>query len=148
MPTQIEAEDFLDRLMERCSRGDTKACSEIDKLTEKYRSQINRLNTQAEVFQSKAHSLDIENNDRADIKKAYPIILNDYMSSDAVDPVHLKRGLKPNLINICARHLHDLYYKHGKKIPSLESGKPDWGTIYLVVIEHYFRYCSRQSTDK
>jgi len=146
--TQVAAEDFLDRLMERCSKGDTKACSELDKLTEKHKSQIDRQNAQADAFQADSHSLGIETNNKPDIRKAYPIILNRYMSSDAVEPVHRTRGLKPDQINICAKHLHDLYFKHGKEIPSLESGKPDWGIIYLVVIDHYFRYCSRKSTDK
>lgn len=148
VPTRIAAEDFLDRLMERCSKGDTKACSEIDKLREKYTSQIDRLNAQADAFQAEVHSLNIENNNKPDIRKAYPLILYSYMSSNAVEPIHRARGLNPDQINLCARHLHDLYFKHGKEIPSLESGKPDWGIIYLVVIDHYFRYCSRQNRDK
>ena len=144
VPTHVAAEDFLDRLMERCSMGDTQACSKIDKLTEKHKKQLERLNAQADAFQAEAPSLDIENNKKPDIRKAYPIILKRYMSSDTVEPVHRMRGLKPDLVNICSKHLHDLYFIHRKEIPSLESGKPDWGTIYLVTIDHYFRYCSKQ----
>jgi hypothetical protein len=143
-PAYVAAEDFLDRLMERCSKGDEKACSELDKLTEKYRKQVDRLNAQADAFLAISASLDIERGDKPNIKKAYPIILERYMSSDTVDPVHTKMGLKHELVNICADHLHDLYFIHGKQIPRLKSGKPDWGIIYLVIIEHYFRFCSKQ----
>ena len=130
LSTQVFAEDFLDRLMKRCSEGDTKACDELDKLREKYKSQVDRLNAQADAFQAEANSLGIENNNEPDIRKAYPIILNSYISSDAVESGHRAKGLKLDQINICARHLHDLYFKHGKEIPSLESGKPDWGIIH------------------
>lgn len=146
--TRIAANDFLDRLMERCSKGDTQACCELDNLRQKYKTQIDRLNAQADAFQAEAPSLGIERDSKPDIRKAYPIILDRYMNSDTIEPSHRTRGLKPDLINICSEHLRDLYYKHGKEIPSLESGKPDWGIIYLVVIDHYFRYCSRQGTDK
>ena len=143
-PTYVAAEDFLDRLMERCSKGDEKACGELDKLTEKHRKQVDRLNAQADAFQVVSASLDIETGDKPNIKKAYPIILKRYMTSDTVEPVHKKRGLKPELVNICADHLYDLYFIHGKQIPKLTSGRPDWGMIYLVTIEHYFRFCSKQ----
>ena len=144
VPMHVAAEDFLDRLLERCSMGDTQACSEIDKLTDKYKKQLERLNAQADAFQTEAPSLGVEFNKKPDIRKAYPIILERYMSSDTIEPVHRMRGLKPDLVNICSKHLHDLYFIHGKEVPSLESGKPDWGTIYLVTIDHYFRHCSKQ----
>jgi hypothetical protein len=143
-PTYVAAEDFLDRLMERCSKGDEKACGELNNLTEKHRKQVDRLNSQADAFLAVSASLDIESGDKPNIKKAYPIILKRYMTSDTVEPVHKKSGLKPELVNICADHLHDLYFIHGKQIPKLESGRPDWGMIYLVTIEHYFRFCSKQ----
>jgi hypothetical protein len=59
-PAYVPAEDFLDRLMERCSKGDEKACSELDKLTEKHRKQVDLLNAQADAFQAVSASLDIE----------------------------------------------------------------------------------------
>ena len=144
IPTHVAAEDFLDRLMERCSMGDKQACSEIGELTEKHKEQSERLNAQADAFQGEAPSLNIEYNKKPDIIKAYPIILKSYMNSDTVEPIHKMMGLKPNLVTICSKHLNDLYFIHGKEIPSLKSGKPDWGIIYLVTIEHYFRYCSKQ----
>lgn len=142
--THVVAEDFLDHLMERCSTGDTQACSEIDKLAQKYKKQLERLNVQADTFQAEAPSLGIENNKKPDIRKAYPMILKRYMSSDTIEPVHRIRGLKPELVKICSKHLHDLYFIHGKELPLLESGKPDWGIIYLLTIEHYFRFCSKE----
>ena len=147
-PAHVAAEDFLDRLMERCSKGDTQACGEIDKLTEKYKEQVERVNAQADAFQAAAPSLDIESGNKPNIKKAYPIILERYMNSDTVEPIHRKKGLKPDLIKTCSNHLHDLYFIHGKEIPSLGSGKPDWGAIYLVTIDHYFRFCSKQLQQK
>jgi hypothetical protein len=143
-PTDGIAEDFLDRLMERCSNGDTQACNEINKLSEKYKEQLKRLNEQADAFRVEAPLLGIENNKIPDIKKAYPMILKRYMSSDTVEPIHRRRGLNPEIVKICSKHLHDLYFIHGKEIPLLESGHPDWGSLYFVVIDHYFRYCSKK----
>jgi hypothetical protein len=69
------------------------------------------------------------------------------MSSESVEPVHKTRGLNPDLIKICSNQLHDLYFVHKKKIPLLESGHPDWAVIYLVTIEHYFRFCSKSINE-
>ncbi len=136
--------DHLDRLMERCSIGNTKACDEIDEIMEKHRAALDRYSARVDAFEAEVPSLNVEHNNKPDIRKAYPIILKHYMSSDAVEPIHRRKGVKPDLVNICSKHLHDLYFIHGKEIPTLESGKPDWGTIYLVTIEHYFRFCSVQ----
>jgi len=140
--SNVFAEDYLDRLMESCSNGNDKACNEIDELAEKYKEQIDKLNKQADNFQADSSLLGIENNGKPNITKAYPIILKRYMSSDTVEPIHKQKGVKPELVEICSKRLNELYFIHGKEIPLLESGKPDWGVIYLVVIEHYFRHCS------
>lgn len=138
------SEDFLDRLMEKCSEGDMKACDEINKLTDKYRSQVDRLNAQADRFHADASSLGIQNNSISDFKKAYPIILERYMASDTVEPVHKRQGLNQKTIDICSQHFHYLFYKYGKNIPKTESGGTDWGMIYLMTIDHYFRFCSKK----
>jgi len=139
----VNANDFLDRLMDRCSKGDSLACNEIEMLMEKHKKQIDSINAQADAFQAESSSLVIENNKIPNIIKSYPIILERYMSSKTVEPVHRTRGLNPDLIKVCSSHLHDLYFVHNKEIPSLESGYPDWAVIYLVTIDHYFRYCSK-----
>lgn len=144
MPNKVFSEDFLDRLMEKCSEGDMKACDEINKLTEKYRRQVDHLNAQADRFHADVPSLGLENNGVSDFKKAYPIILERYMSSDTVEPVHKRRGLNQKTIDICSNHFHDLFYKYGKNIPKTESDSTDWGMIYLMVIDHYFRFCSKK----
>lgn len=136
--------DFLDKLLTQCSEGDMQACNEIDKLSKKYEAQLERLNAQADEFQADAPSLGIEENKTPNINKAYGIILKRYMSSDTIDPAHKSRGLDDEIVGICGRHLHDLYFSHGKEIPALQSGYPDWGTIYLVAIEHYFGFCSKR----
>lgn len=138
------SEDFLDRLMERCSKGDMKACDELDKLTEKYKSQIDRLNEQADKFQTDAPSLKLDNNGHSDFKKAYLIILERYLKSDAAEPVHKRHGINQKSIGICSNHFHELFYKYGKTIPKTESGSTDWGMIYIMTIEHYFRFCSNK----
>jgi hypothetical protein len=55
--------------MERCSKGDEKACGELDKLTEKHRKKIDRLNAQADAFQTVSASLYIECGDKPNIKR-------------------------------------------------------------------------------
>jgi len=136
-------EDFLDHLMNKCAEGDSEACNEIEMFIEKHKKYLDSINAQADAFQAESSSLDIENNKIPNIIKSYPIILESYMSSESVVPDHKRRGLNPDLITVCSKHLHDLYFVHNKEIPSLESGYPDWAVIYLVTIDHYFRYCSK-----
>ncbi|MCK4347946.1 MAG: hypothetical protein KAW47_04950 [Thermoplasmatales archaeon] len=138
------AEDFLDRLMERCSKGDMQACDEINELTDKHREQIERLNDQADRFHAEVPSLGIEKRNIPNFKKAYPIILQHYMVSDTIEPVHRQRGLNKKFIEICAKHFYDLFFKYGKDIPKTETSDTDWGMIYLMTIEHYFRFCSKR----
>lgn len=143
-PGPVEAEDFLDRLMKSCAERDKKACDELDRLTEKYSVQLDRLNAQADSFQKEAKGLGLQTGRRPNLEKAYPVILHRYMSSDTVEPIHRKRGLNKRLVSICSKSFHDLFFVHGKEIGVLQSGEPDWAEIYLQTIDHYFRYCSRR----
>ena len=120
------------------------ACDEINKIAKKYEAQIERLNAQADKFRADAPSLSIEENKIPNIQKAYAIILKRYISSKTIEPAHKLRGLDDRIVDICGRHLRDLYFVYGKEIPALQSGHPDWGIIYLVAIEHYFRFCSKR----
>ena len=45
------SEDFLDRLMEKCSKGDIKACDDINRLTDKYKSRVDY----AKVYENLLH---------------------------------------------------------------------------------------------
>lgn len=137
------AQDYLDYLMNRCVEGDSEACNEIEILIEKNKKLLDSMNAQADAFHAESPKLDIENNKTPNIKKAYSIILKRYINSKTVIPSHKKAGLDSELISICSQHLHDLYFVHNKKIPLLESGRPDWAVIYTVTIDHYFRYCSK-----
>jgi hypothetical protein len=129
--------------MKSCADHDKRACDELDRLTEKYRVQVNRLNAQAASFQKEAKGLSLQSGKRPNLEKAYPIILHRYMSSDTVEPIHRKRGLDNRLVSICSKSFHDLFFVHGKEIGVLKSGEPDWAEIYLQTIDHYFRHCSR-----
>lgn len=140
----VIAEDFLDRLMKACSEGDQKACVELDQLTEQHKDQINRLNAQADAFQAEAKTLGLQTGRRPNLEKAYPIILHRYMNAGPVEPIHRKRGLAKQLIPLCAKSFHDLFFVHGKEIPVLSSGEPNWAVIYIQTIEHYFRHCSKK----
>lgn len=86
----VAAEDSLDRLMKACSEGDQKACNELDRLTEQHRVQIDRLNAQADAFQTEARILGLQTGRIPHLEKAYPIILSRYMGSDTVEPIHRK----------------------------------------------------------
>ena len=94
------------------------------------------------VSQTDAPSLKLESNGISDFKKAYLIILERYIKSEAVEPAHKRHGINQKTVGVCSNHFHDLFYKYGKNIPKTESGSTDWGMIYLMTIEHYFRFCS------
>ncbi len=137
-------EDALDRLMKSCAERDQEACNELDRLTEKYKVQLDRLNAQADSFQKEAKGLGLQTGMRPNLEKAYPIILHRYMSSDTVEPAHRKQGLDKKLVEICSKSFSDLFFVKGKPVGVLPSGEPNWAEIYLQTIDHYFRFCSKK----
>lgn len=141
-----DAEEFIFPLIKSCSEGDEEACAEIDKMGKKHKARIKSLIAQADSFQADAPFLGIEKVKIPNLRKAYPIILHRYMNSDALDPVHGSQGVSEKIMNSCGEEFHNLFFLHGKEIPLLESEYPDWGSIYLMTIEHYFQNCSGRKT--
>ena len=137
------AKDNLDRLMESCSAGDQKACQEIEQIVEANKSQLEKLNQRADSFQAEHTDLAIQVGNHPNLKKAYSIIIKDYFASDAIGPLHRKRGFTKKLLDECSQRFHEFWINQRKEWPTLPAGKPDWSTIYLQVLDHYFRFCSK-----
>jgi len=135
------AQDRLDRLLDACARGDQKACQEIQQLSQQNRIQLDKLNWRAEAFQKRAGSLGIQTGPVPILKKAYPLILKDYLESDVATPSHRQRGM--NLIGPCSEQFHDFWIHQRREWPTLPSNQPDWQVVYLQVLDHYFRFCSK-----
>ena len=137
------ARDYLDGLMEACSTGNKKACEEIDQMVEANKNQLEKLNQRASFFQSQSSDLAIQAGNIPDLIKAYPIIIDDYFASDAIGPSHRERGFTKKLLSKCSQQFHEVWINQKKEWPTLPSGQPDWSTIYLQVLDHYFRFCSK-----
>lgn len=137
----VPAENPIDRLMKSCSDGDQEACVKLRKLVEEDRLRLERLNAQAGAFQADATGLGIQIGGRPDLEKAYPLILHRYLNSDAVQPSHRRRGLDKKLVSICSKSFQNYWLVQQKEWPVLPSGEPDWSTIYLMTLDHYFGHC-------
>lgn len=137
------AKDYLDKLLEACSAGNQKACHEIEKMAQANKLQVEKLNRRAHSFQAKHTDLAIQVGDRPNLGKAYSIIVKDYFASDAIGSLHRTRGFTEKLLDDCSQRFHEFWINQRKESPTLPSGQPDWSTIYLQVLDHYFRFCSK-----
>lgn len=137
------AEDHSDKLMEACSRGDQRACQEIEQTVEQNRVQLEELNQRADAFQSQSKDLAVQVDKIPDLKKAYPLAVKDYFASDAIGPSHRRRGWNEQLLATCSQRFHEFWINQRGEWPTDPSGQPDWATIYLQILDHYFRYCSK-----
>lgn len=137
----VPAENPNDSLMKSCSDGDQEACDKLRKLVEEDRLRLERLNAQADAFQADARDLGIQIGRRPDLEKAYPLILHRYLNSDAVQPTHRRRELDERLVSVCSKSFHNYWLVERKEWPILPSGDPNWSTIYLMTLDHYFRHC-------
>ncbi|MFQ5853898.1 MAG: hypothetical protein ACE5JU_25340 [Candidatus Binatia bacterium] len=128
--------DRLERLLDACSRGDQKACQELEPLK--------ALNRQADAFSRNYRNLGIQSEKIPDLRKAYPLVLRDYLASRAARPVDRRLGLKEDLLAPCSEHFHDFWINQRKEWPTAPSGEPDWHVIYLQILDHYFSFCTKR----
>jgi len=136
-------EDHTDRLFEACARGDKGACEEIRQRAEQHRAQLEKLNRRADAFQARSKDLAIQSGRIPDLRKAYPLAIKDYFASDVIAPTHHMRGWNDRLLAACSQDFHEFWMGQRKEWPTDSSGQPDWATIYLQILDHYFGHCSR-----
>ncbi len=130
---------YEDLLKYKCDNGNQTACSKLIQIEED-EEQANFLGERVAAF-----SVELENKHlmldakRPDLEAAYPLVRDDYFQGlqhagelDALVPA-------PRLAQ-CAGHYHNYWINKKLWWPNNE-GKPDWESIYVFIVDHYFGFC-------
>jgi hypothetical protein len=131
-------------LFDDCSKGSQKACQEIERQAQRNKPALERLGRRAEAFRAQIQRLGLQSSGAPDLRKAYGLVLRDYLASDAVMLSHVQKMPEKKLVSACADQFHDFWIGQRKEWPKAQTGEPDWETIYMQILDHYFRFCRHQ----
>ena len=131
---------IIDFWQKKCDEGDAKACEKIEanKLAE---VKLARLNKLADTFRDTINADEFLIDDKPNLGKAYPLVINEYLAS--LDNAQPGQGDK-NAIQYCAKHFHNYWLNKKFWWPTDAEDKPDWGTIYVYIVDHYHGVCLNQ----
>lgn len=137
-PYSVTMEDFFRK---ECEAGKQVACDKLAALT-KSLAQQDRLQQRSVEFwknvDTRALMLDEK---RPDLHAAYPLVMHDYIEAKQADSSSEK--LDETRLPQCARHYHDYWINKKLWYPTNEDGTPDWPSIYIFIVDHYYGYCLR-----
>ncbi len=131
---------IIDFWQKKCDEGDTKACAKIEdnKLAEVKLAKLNRL---ADTFRDKIKKDEFLLDDKPNLAKAYPLVINEYLAS--LDDDIRVQGDKYAIL-YCAKHFHNYWLNKKFWWPTDAEDKPDWATIYVYIVDHYHGVCLNQ----
>jgi len=135
-PHAVSMEEFLEK---KCQSGTEKDCEELadlkvqlvkqERLQERAVLYGQRLNGNGPMLDEKTPNLE----------GAYPGVMQDHLESEiaagedlALDEVRLPR---------CASHYHNHWVNKKLWWPTDDDYKPDWASIYVFIIDHYYGFC-------
>ena len=135
-PTHVTLEDLLTF---KCENGNTKACEEvkqIQKQKELTKVLDDRVAVFSEILENQNLMLDEK---RPNLEAAYPLVMSDYFQG-----LHhagkLESLVSEAKLAECAGHYHNHWINKKLWWPSNE-GKPDWESIYVFIVDHYYGFC-------
>ena len=131
---------IIDFWQKKCDEGDSKACGKIEsnKLAE---TKLAKLNQLADAFRDDINAEDFLLDNKPNLGKAYPQVIKGYLQS--VDDPQLGQGDR-YAIEYCAKHFHNYWLNKKFWWPTDAEDKPDWGTIYVYIVDHYHGVCLNQ----
>ncbi|GEM_PF-7132157 len=131
-------------LISACADGQMEICDQISRVKHP-QAPISPLDAMALAFSKRVPTLDlVDENHRPELDKAYPLIVEDYFSSERISTAEREKWfLKERLVS-CSQHYHARWRMEKNWWPVDNEGNPDWRSIYPHVLDHYFGYCVRQ----
>ena len=131
---------IVDFWKKKCDEGDERACEKIEG-SKQAEAKLARLNQLADVFRDQIKEEDFLLDDKPNLGKAYPQVIEGYLRS--LDDPQLGQGDR-YAIEYCARHFHNYWLNKKFWWPTDAEDKPDWGTIYVYIVDHYHGVCLNQ----
>ena len=135
-PQGLSIADFLET---KCREGDQRACERFEILKAGLVKQ-QRLANYARAF---AANLDTQglmlDEKKPNLAAVYPLVMHNFskMESEAGEAVMLSE----DKLTGCAEHYHNHWLNRKLWWPALDSGQPDWESIYTFVVDHYYGFC-------
>lgn len=137
-PQKVTMEDFFRR---QCEAGNQRACERQAALAEDdHVRQL--LDKRAEAFWLEVDTeMLMLDRKRPDLQAAYPLVMQDYIRAQQAYGIDEK--LDETRLPQCARHYHNHWINKKLWYPSHDDGSPDWPSIYVFIVDHYYGYCLR-----
>ena len=138
-PPSLSVGDILEK---ECQQGNQKSCERFEILEDDLVKQ-GRLEKYAEAFSEKVNNNELMLDEKKpDLAAAYPLVMHDYFKQETTAGVH--EILNENRLPRCAEHYHNHWINKKLWWPTTENRKPDWGSIYKFIVDHYYGFCLRQ----
>jgi hypothetical protein len=137
-PHNFSIQDYFDR---ECNNGDQEACDRLQQLGESLVRQ-ERLKMRSEEFDRNINGHVMLTDKKPDLQAMYPLVMKDYFTSEA--GWGIKETLAEDRLPECARHYHNHWINKKLWWPTNDDGMPDWASIYIYIVDHYYGYCLRR----
>ncbi len=141
LATNSEPHSFtiIDFWQGKCEEGDLAACAKLE--TNKLNQQkLEKLNSLATEFQGDIDPEEFLLDKKPNLAKAYPLVINHYLKSFEDQQI---KNPGEFTIDYCAEHFHSYWLNKKYWWPTNKEDKPDWGTIYVYIVDHYHGLCLR-----
>ena len=134
-PHGVSMEDFFRK---ECDAGKQESCERLALLSEDLVKQ-KRLTQRSEDFWQDVDTQQLMLDKKPNLQAAYPLVMHDYFKSEAA--AGNNETLNEALLPECARHYHNYWINKKLWWPANDDGTPDWPSIYLYIVDHYYGYC-------
>jgi hypothetical protein len=132
---------IIDFWQRKCDEGDKAACIKMEnnKLAE---VKLDKLNALASEFRDSIKPEEFLLEEKPNLAKAYPLVIKSYLAAFK-EP----QDAAPEefTIDYCAGHFHNYWLNKKYWWPTDIEDKPDWGTIYVYIVDHYHGICLNTS---
>ena len=137
-PHNFSVKEFLDQ---ECNSGKQDACERSEQLAKDLVKE-ERLKMRSEEFEKNVDGHIMLTDKKPDLQAMYPIVMRDYFSSEA--EAGEKEVLAEDRLPECASHYHNHWINKKLWWPTNDDGTPDWASIYIFIVDHYYGFCLKQ----
>lgn len=137
-PHSVTMEEFF-RI--ECEKGDQIACEKLDNLSKDLVIQ-KRLKDRSETFWRDIDTSLLMLDKKPNLQDAYPLVMQDFIRTE--NEAGAKETLDTEKLPQCAQHYHNYWVNKKLWWPTNDDGTPDWPSIYIYIVDHYYGYCLRK----
>lgn len=136
-PHSVTMEEFF---RGECEKGDQIACEKLNNLSKDLVIQ-KRLKARSEKFWHDIDTSQLMLDKKPNLQDAYPLVMQDFIRSQ--NEAGINETLMLEKLPQCAQHYHNYWINRKLWWPTEEDGTPDWPSIYVYIVDHYYGYCLR-----